>query len=317
MFACSPARQRSDSTRASLSLPIAPVVGSPALPIFGLPRSPFAITPPGVAFARGTRGPRVCALDSGGPGPASCRGSPAASGGGSRPGARRFPAATDVHRPCSGERGRPFASDREAEVAAGLLRRMGTGSAPTVPLSRARVGSGRTGAFRRCGSSLPQRFHVLQVSTGTDALARCSTYVRPIARRAVLRDTRRYKPQHLLAPYQQRPRREAGCPPAYRGSSVGASLTARPPFSGLPDARAVQRAGPRARAPGCLTSWPRQMASFRSCTQARRRPRSMTLRSTSCVCRRRFRPSPRLSGERDVVVTELAAERGGGLGRVP
>ena len=26
----------------------------------------------------------------------------------------------------------------------------------------------------------------------------------------------------------------------------------------------------------------------------------------------RFRPSPRLSGERDVVVTELAAERGGG-----
>lgn len=31
----------------------------------------------------------------------------------------------------------------------------------------------------------------------------------------------------------------------------------------------------------------------------------------------RLRPSPRLSGERDVVVTELAAERGSGLGRVP
>jgi hypothetical protein len=76
-----------------------------------------------------------------------------------------------------------------------------------------------------------RRFHVLQVSAGTDALAECSTYLRPIARRAVLSDTRRYKPQHLLAPYQQRSRQEAGCLPAYRGSSVGASLTARPPFS--------------------------------------------------------------------------------------
>jgi hypothetical protein len=74
---------------------------------------------------------------------------------------------------------------------------------------------------------------------------------------------------------------------------------------------------PVARAPGCLTSWPTPMSNFRSCTQARRRPRSMTLRSTSCMCRCRFRPSPRLSGERDVVVTELAAERGGGSGRVP
>jgi hypothetical protein len=48
MFARSRARQRSDSTRASLSLAIAPVVGSPALPIFGVLRSPFAITPAGV-----------------------------------------------------------------------------------------------------------------------------------------------------------------------------------------------------------------------------------------------------------------------------
>jgi hypothetical protein len=31
----------------------------------------------------------------------------------------------------------------------------------------------------------------------------------------------------------------------------------------------------------------------------------------------RFRPSPCLSGERDVVATEFAAERGGGSGRVP
>jgi hypothetical protein len=40
-----------------------------------------------------------------------------------------------------------------------------------------------------------------------------------------------------------------------------------------------------AREPGCLTSWPRPMSNFRSCTQARRRLRSMTLRSTSCMCR--------------------------------
>jgi hypothetical protein len=108
--------------------------------------------------------------------------------------------------------------------------------------------------------------------------------------------------------------RVAGSSPA-RGAPEPPARRQEPAPWPRPGRRACQALV--ARAPGCLTSWPRPMSSFRSCTQARRRLRSMTLRSTSCMCRYRFRPSPRLSGERDVMATEFAAERGGGLGRVP